>query len=56
MNKPMILKFAGLALLTIGMASVGSAVITVPEIDPTTGANALALLAGAWMIIRSKKR
>jgi hypothetical protein len=56
MNKSMILKVAGLVMLTIGMASVGSAVILVPEIDASTGASALALLAGACLIIRSKKR
>jgi hypothetical protein len=57
MNKSTILKLAGLVLLTIGMASVGSAaVFATPEIDAATGASALALLSGAWLIIRSKKR
>jgi hypothetical protein len=56
MNKSMVLKLAGLVMLTIGMASVGSAVVFAPEIDAATGANALALLAGAWLIIRSKRR
>ncbi len=55
MNKTMALKLAGLTLLTIGMASVGSATVG-PEIDPATGANALALLTGALLIIRSRKR
>jgi len=57
MNKTIVLKVAGLALLTIGMASVGSAVATTaPEIDASTGASALALLSGALLIIRSRKR
>jgi hypothetical protein len=56
MNKSTILKLAGWAMLTIGMASVGSAVVLAPEIDAATGANALALLAGACLIIRSRKR
>jgi hypothetical protein len=53
MNKMM--KLAGLALLVIGVASVGFA-SAVPEIDAATGANALALLGGALLIIRSRKR
>jgi hypothetical protein len=57
MNKPMVLKLAGMILLTIGIASVGSAVvIPTPEIDAATGTNALALLSGALLIIRSRKR
>ncbi len=48
------LKLAGLALLTIGVASICAA--SVPEIDPASGANALALLTGALLIIRSRKR
>ncbi len=56
MNKTVILKVAGLALLTIGMVSVSSATYVTPEIDPATGASALALLSGALLIIRSRKR
>ncbi len=56
MNKTIVLKVAGLALLTIGMASVSSAVATTaPEIDAATGASALALLSGALLILRSRK-
>ncbi len=55
MSKSIAMKIAGLALLTIGMASVGFAT-AVPEIDAATGANALALLSGALLIIRSRKR
>ncbi len=55
MNKATALKLAGMALLTIGVASVCSAT-PVPEIDAATGANALALLTGALLIIRSRKR
>jgi hypothetical protein len=54
MNKTM--KVAGLALLVIGVASVGFATPVGPEIDAATGANALALLGGALLIIRSRKR
>jgi hypothetical protein len=56
MNKPLVMKVAGLILLTIGVASVSSAVLLVPEIDAATGVNGLALLSGALLIIRSRKR
>ncbi|HXS97802.1 MAG TPA: VPEID-CTERM sorting domain-containing protein [Candidatus Limnocylindrales bacterium] len=48
------MKFIGMALLVVGAASVASA--AVPEIDPSTGMNAIALLAGALLIVRSRKR
>lgn len=58
MNKAMVMKVAGLVLLGIGIASVGSASIPVggPEIDAATGTSALALLSGALLIIRGRKR
>jgi hypothetical protein len=57
MNKSLILKIAGLALLCVGMASVGSAaILDAPEIDAATGLNALVLLSGALLVIRSRKR
>jgi hypothetical protein len=52
----MVLKLAGLALLTIGVSSVCLATALGPEIDAATGANALALLTGALLIIRGRKR
>ncbi len=48
-------KLAGMILLGIGAAAVAGAV-AVPEIDPATGGNALALVAGAMLIIRSRRR
>jgi hypothetical protein len=48
-------RLAGLGLLLIGICSVCSAT-PVPEIDPATGVNAIALLAGAAMIIRARRR
>jgi hypothetical protein len=57
LNKLTVLKFAGLAMLTIGMAGVVSAVaLQGPEIDAATGVNALALLSGVLLVIRSRKR
>ena len=53
MNRMM--KWAGFSLLVIGMAGTALAV-GAPEIDPASGANALALLAGAMLMIRGRRR
>lgn len=47
-----------LALLAVGVSGAVSAVsaIDTPEIDPASGANALALAAGALMVFRSRFR
>lgn len=47
-------KMIAMALLLIGMsgAAVASAV---PEIDPTSGVSALALLSGALLLMRTRK-
>ena len=47
------MKIAGLACLIIGLAAVASA--AVPEIDAANGVNAIALLAGVVLIVRSRK-
>jgi hypothetical protein len=53
----MILKFAGIVLLTLGMTGVALATrVYGPEINAAVGMNALALLSGALLVIRSKKR
>jgi hypothetical protein len=52
--KTTLMKFTGMAILAIGVSSVCSA--AVPEIDPATGGNALALLAGALLIMRGRRR
>jgi hypothetical protein len=48
-------KILGMALLVIGAAAVASAV-SVPEIDAGSGASAIALLAGAVLVVRGRKR
>jgi hypothetical protein len=53
MNK--IMKVAGIALVGVGMSGACLAV-GLPEIDPASGANALALLTGALLIIRARRR
>jgi hypothetical protein len=50
-----LLKVLGIGLTVIGMASICSAG-AVPEIDPASGVNALAVLGGALMILRSRRR
>jgi len=49
-------KVAGMILAGIGMAGYLAAGGPAPEIDATTGGNALALVAGAILIIRSRRR
>lgn len=51
-----LLKGAGFALLAIGAASMAFGSTAVPEIDAATGTSAIALIGGALLIIRSRKR
>ena len=55
MTKNFMMKAAGLALLGIGMSSACLAIGS-PEIDPASGGSALALLAGAMLMIRGRRR
>jgi hypothetical protein len=50
-----LMKLAGFALVGVGASSVcfGAAI---PEIDPASGASALAMLAGAMLMIRGRRR
>jgi hypothetical protein len=50
------MKIAGMILLGIGVASLGFAQTLAPEIDPASGINAIALLSGAVLLIRARKR
>lgn len=47
-------KTIGAILLLIGIAGVATA--SVPEIDPSSGVNALALLSGALILIRGRRK
>jgi hypothetical protein len=47
-------KTVGMVLLFLGLT--GAAVASVPEIDASTGVNALALLGGACLILRARKK
>lgn len=51
------MKFLGFALLLVGLSSaVMAAVTTTPEISPVSGAAALALLSGAILVIRGRRK
>lgn len=49
------MKIVGLIMLTIGAASVSMAA-TVPEINPGSGVSALALLSGALLVVRGRRK
>ena len=53
--KQALLKLSGIALLAVAFGAVCAATPAVPEIDPASGANAIALVAGALLIIRSRR-
>jgi hypothetical protein len=46
--------FAALLMVCSSMAFAGAA--NVPEIDPSTGAGALALVAGGLVVLRARRR
>ena len=48
-------KYVGFALLLIGTAGVAGAVPSAPEIDPSSGMSALALLSGALLVLRARR-
>jgi hypothetical protein len=49
----LMLRLASIALLVMGVSALASAVPAAPEIDPGTGMNVLALLAGAALVVRA---
>jgi len=51
-------KIVGMTLLLIGVAgfAMAAAPTAAPEIDPTSAVGALALLSGAVLVIRGRKR
>ena len=51
------MKYLGIALLFVGISGAALAVPAVaPEIDPGTAGSALALLSGALLVIRSRRK
>ncbi len=49
-------KVLGVTLILLGAAGTAMAVPTAPEIDAGAGASALALLSGALLVLRSRRR
>jgi len=46
-----------LTIFVTGLAAIaGAAVIAVPEINPASGVNAIALLSGALLMMRTRRR
>ncbi len=48
-------KTLGFFLLAIGASTIAMAA-SVPEIDPASGANALAILVGSALVIRGRRK
>jgi len=49
----LMLRLASITLLIVGASALASALPAAPEIDPGTGMNVLALLAGAAIVVRA---
>ena len=45
-----------LSILIVGLAAAAAAAVPAPEINPASGVNAIALLSGALLVIRSRRR
>jgi len=51
------MKFLGFALLLVGLSSAAMAAVpTAPEVSPVSGVAALALLSGAILVIRGRRK
>lgn len=50
------MKLLGMALMFVGVASFASAFISAPEIDPGSAGSALALLSGALLVVRARRK
>jgi hypothetical protein len=50
------MKALGVFLLLVGVSQFALATATVPEINPAGASSALALLSGAILVIRGRKR
>jgi len=54
--KPFLRTALAVFAVTLAASSVSFAVFSLPEIDPAMGTGALALLGGAIMVIRGRRR
>ena len=49
-------KIFALILLVVGGSAMAMATVSAPEIDPASGSSALALFAGAVMLVRGRRK
>jgi len=49
-------KLLGMMLLLIGVGSVASAIPAAPEISPASAGSALALISGAVLVMRGRRK
>ena len=49
-------KLIAFVMLVVGSSAIAMAVSVVPEIDPTSGVNAVALIVGGLLILRSHRK
>jgi LPXTG-motif cell wall-anchored protein len=51
------MRFVGIMLLLVGASSLAMAgAVAAPEVSPASGAGALALLSGALLVLRGRRR
>lgn len=50
------MKLLGIALMFVAVAGFAQATVAVPEIDPGSAGSALALLSGALLVIRGRRK
>jgi len=50
------MKLLGMALMFVAFASFANATLVAPEIDPGSAGSAVALLSGALLVIRSRRK
>jgi hypothetical protein len=50
------MKVLGIALLFVGISGLALAITGAPEIDPGSAGSAVALLAGALLMIRGRRK
>jgi hypothetical protein len=55
--REVVMKFAGMVLLFVGISSLATASVNpVPEISPASGMAALALVSGALLVVRGRRK
>jgi hypothetical protein len=50
------MKFSALVILLVGLAQFASAAVAAPEIDSSSAYGAVALLSGALLVLRARRK